>query len=234
MEENNYLVESFGNSIGADIAEFAGEAIEFTLDTCVGEDGILKDIPFVGTALKLCNITSKVQEKYSFYKLKAFIREINAGTASPEELEERKQKFLSKAEFRQQELEYILILIDRYVSFDKATMLAKLYLAYLDGEIIWEEFTMYAEVIDRFLLLDCRTLTSDSEKFIVPRGIVGGESILRLVALGLMAEVTDTSAFKEHSNGNIGITWETLTRSISTDKTYRRTEFGDKLANILR
>ena len=78
MNENNYLVESFGNSIGADIAEFAGEAIEFTLDTCVGEDVILKDIPFVGTALKLCNITSKVQEKYSFYKLKAFIREINA------------------------------------------------------------------------------------------------------------------------------------------------------------
>ena len=112
-------------------------------------------------------------------------------------------------------------------------MLAKLYLAYLDGEIIWEEFTMYAEVIDRFLLLDCRTLTSDAESFIVPRGIVGGESILRLVALGLMAEVTDTSAFVEHGN-NISMTWETLTRSISTDKTYRRTEFGEKLANILR
>lgn len=233
MEENNYLVEAFGNSIGADIAEFAGETIEFTLDTCIGEDGILKDIPFVGTALKLCNITSKVQEKHSFYKLKAFIREINAGTASPEELEERKQRFLSKAKFRQQELEYILILIDRYVSFDKAKMLAKLYLAYLDGEIIWEEFTMYAEVIDRFLLLDAGKLISSDGKTIVHRNI-GDEYVLRLVALGLMTEITNTSAYEEEPNGSISMTFETLTRSISTDKIYRRTEFGDKLANILR
>ena len=233
MGENNYLVESFGNSIGADIAEFAGEAIEFTLDTCAGEDGILKDIPFVGTALKLCNITSKVQEKYSFYKLKAFIQEINAGTASPEELEERKRKFLSKAKFRQQELEYILILIDRYVSFDKAKMLAKLYLAYLDGEIIWEEFTMYAEVIDRFLLLDAGKLISSDGKTIVHRNI-GDEYVLRLVALGLMTEITDTSPFAEDGKGGYGITWGTLTKSVSTDKIYKRTEFGDKLANILR
>lgn len=233
MEENNYLVESFGNSIGADIAEFAGEAIEFTLDTCVGEDGILKDIPFVGTALKLCNITSKVQEKYSFYKLKAFIREINAGTASPEELEERKQKFLSKAEFRQQELEYILILIDRYVSFDKATMLAKLYLAYLDGIIIWEEFTMYAEVIDRFLLLDCRTLVSEATTFHTLRD-GSADIILRLVALGLMVEdksITVTEARKT-------LKGETRSASqISSDskkKKYKRTDFGRKLADILR
>lgn len=45
MEENNYLVESFGNSIGADIAEFAGEALEFTLDTCVGEEEYSKISP---------------------------------------------------------------------------------------------------------------------------------------------------------------------------------------------
>ncbi|MBQ4618123.1 MAG: hypothetical protein IJB27_07115 [Clostridia bacterium] len=232
MEENNYLVESFGNSIGADIAEFAGEAVEFTLDTCVGEDGILKDIPFVGAALKLCNITSKVQEKYSFYKLKAFIQEINAGTVTPEKLEERKQKFLSKAKFRQKELEYILILIDRYVRFDKARMLAKLYLAYLDGDIIWEEFTMYAEVIDRFLLLDCGTLISADGKVIVHRNI-GGESVLRLEALGLMTETNENSIFEQTSRG-FGISAASMERFSANDKTYIRTEFGDKLAVILR
>ena len=112
-------------------------------------------------------------------------------------------------------------------------MLAKLYLAYLDGVIIWEEFTMYAEVIDRFLLLDAGKLISSDGKTIVHRNI-GGEYVLRLVALGLMTEITDISPFAEDGNGGIGITWGTLTKSVSTDKIYIRTEFGDKLANILR
>ena len=232
MEEQS-LALSFSNSLTEEVSGITGEYVELGLDALV-EDGLFKDIPIVSTAVAVYRIGKSIRERHHIAKLISFLNEINKGIADKEKRQNYREKFTSNEEFRNKELEYILILIDRYISFDKPQMLAKLYLAYLDGKIIWEEFTMYAEVIDRFLLLDCRTLTSDAERFIVPRGIVGGESILRLVALGLVAEVTDISAFKEHGNGSIGITWETLTRSISTDKTYRRTEFGDKLANILR
>ena len=193
MEENNYLVESFSNSIGADVAEFAGEALEFTLDACAGEDGILKDIPFVGTALKLCNITSKVHEKHSFYKLRVFINAINTGTANPEELEKRKSKFLSNTSFRKQELEYILILIDRYIGFEKPQMLAKLYLTYLDGSINWITFVKYAECIDRFLPGD--QLMLDSTEIERAKYNDNYDAVSRLEALGLIGrkvEVTPT------------------------------------------
>lgn len=232
MEEQS-LALSFGNSLTQEVSGVIGEYAELGLDALV-EDGLFKDIPVVSTVTAVYRIGKSIRERHHIAKLISFLNEINKGIVNEEKREEYREKFASNEKFRNQELEYILILIDRYISFDKPQMLAKLYLAYLDGEIIWEEFTMYAEVIDRFLLLDCRTLTSDSARFIVPRGIVGGESILRLVALGLMTEVTDTSAFKEHGNGSISMTWETLTRSISTDKSYRRTEFGEKLANILR
>ena len=92
---------------------------------------------------------------------------------------------------------------------------------------------MYAEVVDRFLLLDCGTLISGDGKTIVHRNI-GGESVLRLVALGLMAETTESSPFVQHGDGNFGLTIEGLKKSISTDRVYRRTEFGDKLAEILK
>ena len=231
MDEQS-LALSFGNSLTENVAGIAGEYAELGLDALV-EDGLFKDIPLVSTAIAVYRIGKSIREKHHIAKLITFLNEINKDIAGEEKRQTYREKFTSNEKFRNQELEYVLILIDRYISSDKPQMLAKLYLAYLDGEIIWEEFTMYAEVIDRFLLLDCRTLTSDAERFIVPRGIVGGESILRLVALGLMAEVTNTSAFEEHGD-NISMTLETLTRSISTDKTYRRTEFGDKLANILR
>lgn len=222
MEENNYLVESFGNSIGADIAEFAGEAIEFTLDTCVGEDGILKDIPFVGAAVKFCNISSKVQEKYSFYKLKAFIKEMNAGTVSSEELEKRKQKFLSNAHFRRKELQYILILIDRYIGFEKPQMLAKLYLAYLDGSINWITFVKYAECIDRFLPGD--QLMLDSTEIERAKYNDNYDAVSRLEALGLIGrkvEVTPTYHEKDQS------------LELKNTDEYTLTGFGWKLKRIL-
>lgn len=231
MEEQS-LALSFGNSMTEDVASVVGEYAELGLDALV-EDGLFKDIPVVSTAVAIYKIGKSVHEKYHITKLIAFLNEINKGIGYSEKRENYREKFLTNEKFRNQELEYILILIDRYISLDKPQMLAKLYLAYLDGEIIWEEFTMYAEVLDRFLLFDAGKLISSDGRTIVHRNI-GGEYVSRLVALGLMTEVTDTSPFVEHGNGNIGITWGTLTKSISTDKVYKRTEFGDKLANILR
>ena len=124
-------------------------------------------------------------------------------------------------------------MIDRYIDYDKPRMLAKLYLAYLDGILIWQEFTMYAEVIDRFLFLDCNRLVSDSDKTIIHRN-KGGEPILRLAALGLMIEITDTSSYVSDGKGGYALTWQSLARSQSLDKIYQRTEFGEKLAKILR
>jgi len=231
MEEQT-LALSFRNSLTEEVFSITGEYVELGLDALT-EDGLFKDIPIVSTAVAVYRIGKSIRERHHIAKLISFLNEINKGIADEEKREQYREKFNSNEKFRNQELEYILILIDRYISFDKPQMLAKLYLAYLDGDIIWEEFTMYAEVIDRFLLLDCNMLTSQSTRFIVPIN-KSGDSILRLVALGLMTEESDYSAYLKNPDGSVSITWETLSTAISTDKIYVRTEFGEKLANILR
>lgn len=231
MDEQS-LALSFSNSIAEDISGIVEDYAELGLDALV-EDGIFKDIPIVSTAVAIYRIGNSIRERHHVAKLVSFLNEINKRIADEEKRQSYRGKFASNEKFRNQELEYILILIDRYISFDKPQMLAKLYLAYLDGRIIWEEFTMYAEVVDRFLLLDCNTLVSDSEKIIVPRN-VGGEAVLRLVALGLMTDITETSAFIRGNNGNIGLSMEGLKKATSRNRTYKRTEFGEKLADILR
>ena len=231
MEENKYLVESFGNSIGSDIIEFTGEALEFTLDVCSGEDGILKEVPFVGTAMKLYSIGSKVHEKHSFYKLKSFIKAVNTGSGKPEELEDRREKFLSNAKFRKQELEYLLILIERYVGFVKPDMLGKLYVAYIDGTIEWNELTMYAEIVDRFLPGDYERLQS-ADHFITVYNH-GSESLLRLMALGLLVEESQYGMWEDDGYGGLSVTSETMQRITDREKKYVRTEFGQKLVEIM-
>lgn len=226
------LSTAFADSLKEESIACIGEYAEIGLDA-VMEDGILKDIPIVSTAIALFKIGNSITERHNLKKLLIFINEINNGIADEEKRKEYQQKLQSDEKFRNREIEYLFVLIDRYISYDKPQMLAKLYLAYLEGIIIWEELTMYAEVIDRFLLLDCKTLISGDDKTIVHRNI-GGESVFRLVALGLMAETTESSPFVQHGNGNFGLTIEGLKKSISTDRVYRRTEFGDKLAEILK
>ena len=231
MEEQSLSI-SFSDSLTEEVSGIAGEYVELGLDALV-EDGLFKDIPIVSTAVAVYRIGKSIRERHHIAKLISFLNEFNKGIADEEKRAKYRQKFISNETFRNQELEYILLLTDRYITFDKPQMLAKLYLSYLDDEIIWQEFTMYAEVIDRFLMLDRNTLTGDAEKIIVPRNI-GGESVLRLVALGLMTEITETSAFVRGNNGNIGLSMEGLKKATSRNRTYKRTEFGEKLANILR
>lgn len=231
MEEQS-LALSFSNSLTEEVCGIAGEYAELGLDAMV-EDDLFKDIPIVSTAVSVYRIGKSIRERHHVAKLIAFLNEINKGIADKETRQNYREKFTSNEKFRNQELEYILILTDRYIGFDKPQMLAKLYLAYLDDKIIWEEFIMYAEVIDRFLLLDCRTLVSEATTFHTLRD-GSADIILRLVALGLMAEdksMTVTEARKV-------LKGETRSASqMSSDskkKKYKRTDFGRKLADILR
>ena len=230
--EDKSLSTAFADSLTEEAVSCISEYAEIGLDALM-DDGILKDIPIVATAISLYKIGGSIKERHNLKKLMVFLNELNKGIADNIQRWDYINKFKNNEKFRNQEIEYLLVLIDRYISYDKAQMLAKLYLAYLNGMIIWEELTMYAEVVDRFLLLDCRTLIDGDGKTTVHRNI-GGESVLRLVALGLMAETTETSPFTQHGEGRYGLTSEGLKRSLSTDRVYRRTEFGDNLAEILK
>lgn len=231
MEIQNLSV-ALGDSLEESVAGCISELAEVGLDQ-VMDEGLLKEVPFISTAVSLYKIGCSIRERNYIQKLARFLDEINKRAVSDEKRSAYQKKVKENTKFRNNEIEYILVLIDRYLSYNKPQMLAKLYLAYLDEEIIWEELTMYAEVIDRFILLDCETLVSDSERFIVHRNI-GGEAILRLVALGLMTEVTTRSPFEEHGNGSVGMSWESLSSFQTKDRTYKRTEFGEKLACILK
>ena len=231
MQEQS-LALSFSNSLTEEVSGIAGEYAELGLDALV-EDGLFKDIPIVSTAVAVYHIGKSIRERHHIAKLISFLNEINKGIADEEKRQNYREKFTSNKQFRNQELEYILILTDRYIGFDKPQMLAKLYLAYLDGKIIWEEFIMYAEVIDRFLLLDCRTLVSEATTFHTLRD-GSADIILRLVAFGLMAEDKSMTV----SEARKVLKGETRSASqMSSDskkKKYKRTDFGRKLADILR
>lgn len=162
----NILAESFHKSIKDNAINAAGGLIETGLDTVIDNE-LLKSVPFVSTAISLYRIGTTVRERHHLIKLLTFIEEIIAGTADSAKREKYIREFEENMEFREKELNYIIIILDRYINQNKTKWLARLYLAYLDEIITLREFMVYSEVIDALLPGDEEFLCHDME----PQGI---------------------------------------------------------------
>lgn len=222
MDSDNIVV-SFENSFCNEVAEYTGEIAEFAIDLSIDNE-VLKDVPFVGAAFKLYSIGNKVYDRHCLEKLYSFILSINGGSCSKELQEKRRDKFMENKTQRKRELDYILILIDRYIGAEKPQQLAKLYLAYLNGVIDWNELTKYAEVVDRFLPGDREFLLKERALYHTI-SVPIPDAFLRLAALGIYEEyMTDIS---------VPTTLGSITIPAKQQKTFKTTEFGEKLQDIL-
>ena len=213
--ENN-LSLALRDSISEEASSTLSDIAEVGLDSIL-DDGLFKDIPLISTALSLYRIGRSVKERHYVKKLAQFISSLNNGVVDADSRDYYKQKLEGGNKQRNHELEYIMILIDRYISYNKPDMLAKLYLAYLREDILWKEFAMYAEAIDRFLPGDCSLLCSDADKFISRRNL-GVEAILRLISLGLLCETTTSTLFIDDGRGGISVTTASMNRTRMQEK----------------
>ena len=212
---------SFGNSLTEEVAGIAGEYAELGLDA-LAEEGLFKDIPIVSTAAAVYRIGKSIREKHHVAKLISFLNEINNGIVDGEKREVYREKFSTNEKFRNQELEYILILTDRYIGFDKPQMLAKLYLAYLDEIINWMTFIKYAECIDRFLPGD--QLVLDSTEIEKAQYNDNYDAVSRLEALGLIGRKVEVVPIYHEQEQNL---------ELKNSDEYTLTGFGWKLKQIL-
>lgn len=217
------LAQSFGDSLTEEVMGIAEEYTELGLDALV-EDGAFKDIPIVSTVVGIYRIGKSFREKHHVAKLISFLNEINDGIVDERKRYSYQQKFASNKSFRNRELEYILILLDRYISFDKPQMLAKLYMAYLDEVITWIEFAKYAEVIDRLVYGDIHYL--DAKRLATLSGTESEiDSVLRLQSVGLVSRNVALDTQYDPEDGEL---------SFNDPKGYMITSVGEKLINILR
>ena len=124
-----------------------------------------------------------------------------------------------------QKVEYILIILDRYIGFDKPQILAKIYLSYLGGKITWDDFARLSEVIDRFLPGDYFVLTCPGDAIHANKNDL--DAFLRLSALGLMREDKSTDTYSRDVYDESS--WTLKTEQLL----FRRTVFGNMLYSVL-
>lgn len=212
-------------TICSDTFELISNVAEVGLDEIL-QNEFLKDIPIISTAVSIYKIGNNIHNAHLLKKYACFLDEFNRDSFENDSRDKYKQYF--EESNRKRDIEYLLILLERYIEENKARRLAKIYEAYLDKGISWDDLRLFAETLDRFLPGDYEMLR-EKETFQTLRGRET-EVLLRLTGLGLLIEDIHQPQ------------WAVLDEVLTIDdpddvekeeRVYRRTEFGNKMVSIL-
>src|SRR5262245_36123802 len=98
------------DSLSDQVIEGGSDILEFTIDQLL-DDGLLKDFPVVGTAIKLAGIGKSIRDRLFLAKLHRFL------SALPQIKDEEKAKFQEEVQsdknYRNRVGETILLVIER-------------------------------------------------------------------------------------------------------------------------
>lgn len=224
MESNN-LPGALCDSIANEAENAIADILEVGLDSVL-DDGLLKDIPLLSTVISVYKIGHSIKERHYIKKLAEFIQALKKGIAEKDQVKVFRDRILQDQKRSRDELEYILILVDRYIGYGKPTVIAKLYLAFLDGELNWEEFSMYSEMTDHLFMNDLEFLRKEGNQ-IIPE--ISSDAALRLTSMGLLFEVRDIGEFSINNAGHLLY----KTDAEKNEKIFSRTAFGTKYIEII-
>lgn len=222
IDTSVYLGDSLAETILNDhMKDILIDASELGLDAMM-DDGIMKEIPIVSLLYKTYKIGHLFHERAFIRKLVSFLNCINDGTLSEPDRLRYINELKNDKKKRNKEIEYVLILIDRFTQNSKAVYLAKLYMAYLGKRISWQLFCQFSEIIDRLLpgdekCLDNMTLTTRQDDPMIQ------SALQRLQGLGIILPKTVPNLFN--------VKGETI--SVKDDGTYELTHFGRILFEII-
>ena len=224
-KEGNKMDESFSKSFGESIKQNVGDITidtsEAILDSCMDE-GILKELPILKYVVTACKVYDDIKGRIFLNKMRIFIQSFNAGCASEEDVKKRREMVNKKN--RNEELSYISVIIDSFLDFEKPEILAKLYLAYLDQHISWNEFCAYSEITNSLLRMDIDYL-KNNQTVLTKNNIITSE-LLRLTGSGMMYSYQNDSPWVENEQGGLVINVNDFERVKSKERIFTRTEFG--------
>lgn len=151
------LTEDFEKSLFNNSKEILGEYIELGIDSFIN-DRILKDIPIVNSIVAVLKIGKNIHDRNLLRQTLTFIKEFNSGNISKDKLVEYKSTIENNPKKCEEELGRVLILLNNYIDTEKSIMLARLYRAYINKIINWNEFCEYSEIINRIFIQDLKIL----------------------------------------------------------------------------
>ena len=120
---------------------------ELVIDN-ITENDLLKEIPIVKTLVAFYNISSSFMARHNVKKILVFLKEFHTRSVNQVKLEKFKAKFEKDFIYKEQVLETILVLNEKFIKVEQSKILANLFKAHIEEEINWAEFNQLAFVLN--------------------------------------------------------------------------------------
>lgn len=146
-----------------DIADIAADLGEVGLDKLLS-DGFLKDIPVLGTLVKLAKAGKGVQDYIFAKKVNELI--LNIKNISETEIDKFIQKMEKDNKLQNRVVDHITLLLTRLDDLEKPQLVAKAFVGYMKNKLNFNEYKRISRAIDRCMTRDLEMLS----KFEKPTG----------------------------------------------------------------
>lgn len=174
------------------LLEAALENTEVVVDQLISND-LIKDISLVGTALKACKAVADIRDKLFLAKISRFLTELNS--VRPEIKEDLKGKMTNNTEEARRIGEVVLLVLDKVSDLEKPEILAKIFLAYIENQVTFDDFRRITEAVSQAFVDDLRTLV---DKDSVPSK--SQETYLGYLTSTGLTEIVSGKTFDEAGN----------------------------------
>ena len=148
----NEIIDPFKESLFNDkFKGILGDTIEIGIDSILTDDS-LREIPIVNTIIGTFKFGQNIHDRNLLKQTMIFIQEFNNNSNN-----EKVQKYISKYKKNitnnpkkaEIELGRVMIILNRNIDDIKSSILAKLYLSYIENKIDWSKFCDLSEVNER-------------------------------------------------------------------------------------
>jgi len=144
--------------------ELPAEILEFSIDQVL-DNGLLKDIPFVGWIVKGISAGVSISDRILYHKILRFLFSLESTENA--DRNNFREKVDSDLKYRRKVGEHLVIMLNQIDSFEKANLLAMVFDHCLTGDIEHEKFIDLAHVVDRSLLSDLKSISVPDNKRII-------------------------------------------------------------------
>ena len=157
----NEIIDPFKESLFNDkFKGILGDTIEIGIDSILTDDS-LREIPIVNTIIGTFKFGQNIHDRNLLKQTMIFIQEFNNNSNN-----EKVQKYISKYKKNitnnpkkaEIELVRVMIILNRNIDDIKSSILAKLYLSYIENKIDWSKFCDLSEVNEKMFTLDIEIL----------------------------------------------------------------------------
>ena len=150
------LSESLKESLSKNIIPVSIDFLENEMDTFIS-DGTFRSIPILNSICGVIKVGKDLHERNLLKQTFAFLSEFNSGTIDEGKLQKYKERLESNKE-KTSELERVLLILNNNIDVEKSKYLARLFTAYINEKITWDEFCEFSDMTNRLFIEDFRLL----------------------------------------------------------------------------